>query len=121
MGLLAADLLAADLLGSGFGRARTDDEGRYAFRTIRPGAVAGRGNAAQAPHINVTLFARGLLRHLTTRLYFSEDAAAHAHDPVLSSIDDAAARATLIAAREGSTYRFDIVLQGARETLFLDV
>jgi protocatechuate 3,4-dioxygenase, alpha subunit len=105
----------------GFGRARTNDQGHFTFRTIKPGAVPGRGNAQQAPHINVTVFARGLLRHLTTRLYFPEDAAAHARDPVLHSIADPAARASLIAMNEGDHYRFDIVLQGTLETLFLDV
>jgi protocatechuate 3,4-dioxygenase alpha subunit len=105
----------------GFGRARTDAAGWFDFRTIRPGEVPGPANGPQAPHINIAVFARGLLRHLCTRLYFPEDAAAHARDPVLSSIGDGPARASLLAAREGDHYRFDIVLQGARETLFLDV
>ena len=108
----------------GFGRCFTDAEGRFAFTTIKPGRVPGRGNALQAPHVGVTIFARGLLHHLTTRLYFADEAAANASDPVLGAIDDAAARATLIAALEAGTpptYRFDVVLQGAGETAFLDV
>src|SRR5438067_1483847 len=85
----------------GFGRAATDSEGRFRIVTIKPGPVPGRGNSLQAPHINVALFARGLLRHLYTRIYFADEAA-NAADPLLSSIDDRAARATLLARPEGS-------------------
>jgi protocatechuate 3,4-dioxygenase alpha subunit len=108
----------------GFGRAATDAEGRYRFTTIRPGRVPGRGNALQAPHIDVTIFARGLLNRLVTRVYF-EGEALNETDPVLSSIDDPAMRKTLIAKRSGgqgaATYRFDIVLQGEGETAFFEV
>src|SRR5262249_9601067 len=102
----------------GFGRCCTGKDGRYAFTTVKPGRVPGRGNTLQAPHINLTIFARGLLKHLTTRLYFADEAAANEADPVLGAIEDAAARTTLLAARgehgNGAlpTYRFDIVLQG---------
>jgi protocatechuate 3,4-dioxygenase alpha subunit len=108
----------------GFGRIATDAEGRFRFVTIRPGAVPGRGNALQAPHIAVALFARGLLKQLFTRIYFA-DARENEADPVLLSIDDKARRATLIAERsarvEPPTFRFDIVLQGERETVFFEL
>jgi len=108
----------------GFGRAATDAEGRYRFTTIRPGPVPGRGNALQAPHIDVAIFARGLLNRLVTRVYFEGEALNEA-DPVLSSIDEPAVRRTLIARRAngqgGAAYRFDIVLQGEGETAFFEV
>jgi protocatechuate 3,4-dioxygenase alpha subunit len=96
----------------GFGRCPTDADGAWAIRTIRPGAVGD-----QAPHIAVSVFARGLLNHVVTRIYFPEEAEANAADPVLSGLDDAA-RATLIAAREEDGYRFDVRLQGPDETVF---
>ena len=109
----------------GFGRAATDADGRFRIVTVKPGAVPGRGNQLQAPHINVALFARGLLKHLYTRIYFADETAANAADPLLSAIEDAAARGTLLAQREGGgdpqLYRFDIVMQGANETVFLDI
>ena len=108
----------------GFGRAATDAEGRFRLVTVKPGPVPGRGNALQAPHINVALFARGLLKHLWTRIYFADEPA-NAADPLLSAIEDAAARGTLLAHRAAAgdppVYRFDIVLQGANETVFLDI
>ena len=105
----------------GYGRVATDAEGRFRIRTIKPGPVPGRGNALQAPHINVAFFARGLLRQLHTRIYFSDEPA-NASDPLLSSIDDESVRRSLIARRgEGGVYRFDFVLQGENETAFLDL
>lgn len=108
----------------GFGRVATDSDGRFRIVTIRPGPVPGRGNALQAPHLTLAIFGRGLLRHLYTRLYFADEAA-NANDPLLSSIEDEAARQTLIAspgeAGGTATYRFDIVLQGEKETVFLDI
>jgi len=115
---------AGDANFTGFGRALTDKDGRYRFTTIRPGPVPGRGNALQAPHIAVTVFARGLLKHLVTRLYFADLASANASDPVLSAIEDRAARQTLLARPVNAavaTYRFDVVLQGEGETAFFDV
>src|ERR1700730_12938609 len=106
-----------------FGRSRTDERGEFRFTTIRPGPVPGRGNAQQAPHINIAVFARGLLKQLFTRLYFADEPRNDA-DPVLQSIDDAAVRQTLLARPGAGTpriYRFDIVLQGERETAFFDV
>jgi len=105
----------------GFGRVSTAKDGSYAFTTIRPGAVPGRGNTLQAPHINVSVFGRGLLKRLCTRIYFADLAKENDADPLLASIEDAAARRTLLATPEGGNYRFDIVLQGERETAFLDV
>jgi protocatechuate 3,4-dioxygenase alpha subunit len=108
----------------GFGRVATDAGGNFRVATIKPGPVPGSGNALQAPHINIALFARGLLKHLFTRIYFADETA-NAGDPLLSSIEDNAARQSLLARRaEGSSpalYRFDIVLQGANETAFLDI
>jgi protocatechuate 3,4-dioxygenase alpha subunit len=108
----------------GFGRVATDAEGRFRVVTIKPSPVPGRGNALQAPHINIVLFARGLLKHLYTRIYFADEAA-NAGDPLLSSIEDEAARRSLLAHPEAgpspALYRFDIVLQGDNETAFLDI
>jgi protocatechuate 3,4-dioxygenase alpha subunit len=108
----------------GFGRCSTDKEGRWHFTTIRPGAVPGRGNAMQAPHINLRVFARGLLKHVSTRLYFAQEPL-NKTDPVLSSIEDSARQQTLIAASQqegaGTVYRLDIRLQGKDETVFFDI
>jgi protocatechuate 3,4-dioxygenase, alpha subunit len=108
----------------GFGRVSTDADGNFRIMTIRPGPVPGRGNALQAPHIAVALFARGLLKQLYTRIYFAGDPLNDA-DPVLLGIEDAVRRQTLLARRlDGSqppTWQFDIVMQGNNETVFFDV
>jgi protocatechuate 3,4-dioxygenase alpha subunit len=105
----------------GFGRCATDADGVFRFTTLKPGPVPGRGNAMQAPHIQIAIFARGLMRHLVTRAYF-EGEALNATDPVLTLLDDPARRATLIAKpMGGGTWRLDIRLQGEGETVFLDV
>ena len=107
----------------GFGRVATGADGEFRLVTIKPGPVPGRGNAWQAPHINVVVFARGLLRHLHTRIYFADDPRNEA-DPLLSSADDEKVRGTLLARKtegEPPVYRFDIVLQGGNETAFLDI
>jgi protocatechuate 3,4-dioxygenase alpha subunit len=117
-----ADRRGSNLLFAGFGRCGTgtDPESRYAFETIKPGPI-GDG---QAPHVNVILFMRGMLCHVYTRIYFDDEAAANARDPVLSSVDEAR-RHTLIAARQttpaGTVYRFDLRMQGPDETVFFDV
>lgn len=104
----------------GFGRCATDAEGRFRFVTVRPGPVRGRGNATQAPHVTITIFARGLLTHLTTRLYFAGEAL-NATDPVLSSVPEAR-RGTLVAQPAGAgEWRLDLRLQGDGETVFLEV
>ena len=107
----------------GFGRCGTDTNGGYAFDTIKPGAVPGPDGTPQAPHILVAVFARGMLLHNYTRIYFDGDAG-NAADPVLGLVP-ADRLATLIATREpgngGAVYRFDIRLQGDDETVFFDI
>ena len=106
----------------GFGRAGTDDEGRYGFTTVKPGPVPGPDGRLQAPHINVHVFARGVLRHMMTRIYFADEAANEA-DPILALVP-ADRRGTLVARRDGQhglpTYVFDIRLQGEDETVFFE-
>jgi protocatechuate 3,4-dioxygenase alpha subunit len=106
----------------GFGRVLTDPAGEYRFTTIKPGRVPGPGEVLQAPHLNLIIFARGLLRQLTTRIYFADEPATET-DPILATISDPAARRTLLARREAGTarYRFDVILQGEGETAFFDV
>ena len=105
----------------GFGRCGTDDVGQYAMHTVKPGPVPGPNGTMQAPHIAVSVFARGLLARVCTRIYFPEEEAANAADPVLSSLPEGAASDTLIAARSEDGYRFDIHLQGEHETVFFAV
>jgi protocatechuate 3,4-dioxygenase, alpha subunit len=107
----------------GFGRSGTAEDGSYWFETVKPGPVPFDRVRLQAPHICVTVFARGLLNHLVTRLYF-EDEPTNAGDPVLQCVP-ADRRATLLARREPAStvvvYRFDIILQGADETAFFNL
>ena len=114
----------------GFGRSATDSDGYFRFRTIMPGAVRETGDFTHAPHINVSIFARGLLDRLVTRIYFPDEPL-NATDPVLSAIP-APRRPTLIARRLGeestnlgeesaNRFSFDIILQGRAETVFLDL
>jgi protocatechuate 3,4-dioxygenase, alpha subunit len=101
----------------GFGRCPTDEEGRYEIVTVKPGAL-GDG---QAPHIDVTVLARGLLDRVVTRIYFPDEAEANAVDPLLSSLPPDRV-ATLVAEPVGpGELRFDIRLQGEGETVFLQV
>jgi protocatechuate 3,4-dioxygenase alpha subunit len=106
----------------GFGRLETGLDGSCTFETIRPGRVVEPDGSFQAPHINVIVFARGLLRHLHTRVYFEGDPANEA-DPVLGLVPEER-RTTLMARRmasDPSGWRFDIVLQGDGETVFFGV
>ncbi len=104
----------------GWGRVATDPDGVYRFTTLRPGPVPGLGNTQQAPHFAITLLARGLLKALFTRAYFDGDPR-NAEDPLLSSLEPEQ-RDTLLAHAEGdAVWRYDIVLQGDRETVFLDL
>jgi protocatechuate 3,4-dioxygenase, alpha subunit len=117
---------AVDPSFRGWGRACSDFEtGLYSFETIKPGAVTGRDGRVMAPHINVWIVARGINIGLNTRLYFSDEAAANAKDPVINLIEWEVRRKTLIAQREerpdGTVYRFDIRLQGENETVFFDI
>jgi protocatechuate 3,4-dioxygenase beta subunit len=105
----------------GLGRCPTDTDGRYWILTLKPGPVPAPGGGQQAPHIDVSVLARGMLNRLVTRIYFPDEAAANATDPVLSTIDEPESRATLIAVAEDGGLRFDIHLQGADETVFFDV
>ena len=103
----------------GFGRASTDALGGYWFETVKPG----RPTRETAPHISVAVFARGMLNHAFSRIYFSDEEAANTADPVYSAVAPER-RSTLVASRldrEGKTiYRYDLRLQGDRETVFFD-
>jgi len=110
---------------TGWGRAATNFEsGLYVFETIKPGATSFRDGRKQAPHISISIFARGINLHLQTRLYFSDEAEANAADPVLQLVGQPELVATLIANKEAGPgrplYRFDIRLQGEQETVFFD-
>jgi protocatechuate 3,4-dioxygenase alpha subunit len=119
----------------GFGRCPTDAQGRYRIVTVKPGPLPCPDGRAEAPHLDVSVFARGLLDRVVTRIYFPDETAANAADPVLASVEPQR-RSTLIAIPEpsggsagsparastsGSALRFDIRLRGARETVFFDV
>jgi protocatechuate 3,4-dioxygenase alpha subunit len=128
----------------GFGRSATDSAGNYFIVTLRPGPLPSPDGGTEAPHLDVSVFARGLLDRVVTRIYFADEEQANAADPVLASITDANRRATLIAVPApgiagpgepgrgsgagsddaddaGCHFRFDIRLQGEHETVFLDV
>lgn len=106
----------------GWGRVIPDfDSGVFFFETVKPGAVLGRDGQKMAPHLNLWLVARGINVGLNTRMYFADEAAANADDPVLNLIEQAHRRETLIARAENGRYHFDIHLQGDGETVFLDI
>lgn len=110
----------------GWGRVITDfATGLWGFDTIKPGPVAGRYGATQAPHINLWIVARGINIGLNTRLYFSDEEATNAADPVINLVEQEQRRKTLIATREerdgAVVYKFDITLQGDGETVFFDI
>lgn len=109
----------------GFGRIPTADDGTYRFDTASPGPVPGPAGTTQAPHLNLLVFARGLLDLLSTRLYFPDLASANAEDPVLSAVPESR-RPTLIATAEAerdgrAVFRFDVVLRGPGETVFFEL
>ena len=109
----------------GWGRAATDFEsGLFWFETIKPGSVPFRDGRPQASHVSLSIFARGINIHLQTRMYFPDEAAANAVDPALKAVGDPRLIETLIASKETrgteTVYRFDIHLQGERETVFFD-
>lgn len=107
---------------TGFGRALSDAGGCFRLVTVKPGAIkaVGEGGAdvLEAPHLDVSIFARGLLQRLVTRIYFDDEHALNERDPVLSSLADAGARARLVAWSVPGGYRFDVRLQGEEETPF---
>lgn len=105
---------------AGFGRIRTDSEGAFNFTAIKPGSTPAPDGRKQAPHLNVTVFARGLLRQLVTRMYFPDEVKANENDPALSQVEPERRR-TLIAEATGGVLRFDIRLQGERETVFFAI
>lgn len=107
----------------GWGRVISDfDTGLWSVATVKPGAVKGRSNRMMAPHLSLWIVARGINVGLQTRMYFGDEGAANAADPVLNLIEQAHRRATLIAERTApGRYRFDIHLQGDRETVFFDI
>jgi len=113
---------ARDLPGTagfaGFGRCPTDADGRYAFTTLKPGRVPAPGGGWQAPHINVTIFMRGMLRQLVTRIYFPADPA-NDEDPVLQSVPESR-RATLVANADANALTWNVRLQGEGETVFFE-
>jgi len=117
-----ADARGSNATFRGFGRSGTgrDPRARFIFDTVKPGA----SEAGTAPHINVIVFMRGLLAHVYTRIYFEDEAAANALDPVLASVPQER-RGTLLARRRetpaGAVYDFDIRMQGDRETVFFDL
>jgi protocatechuate 3,4-dioxygenase alpha subunit len=100
----------------GFGRCPTDDEGRWWVLTRKPGRV----DDEQAPHIAVSILARGLLHRLVTRIYFADEADANAEDPVLRALPEAD-RATVVATPVDGGYAIDFHLQGDRETVFFGI
>jgi protocatechuate 3,4-dioxygenase alpha subunit len=109
-----------DTTFDGFGRAPTDEAGNFSFVTIKPGSVPDPSGGKQAPHVLVSVFARGILTRLVTRIYFDGEPA-NDSDPILAMVP-VERRPTLLARREGEgRYRFDIRLQGDGETVFLDV
>jgi protocatechuate 3,4-dioxygenase, alpha subunit len=105
----------------GFARlGQEDGDGTYEIVTVKPGRVPGPNGTTQAPHIDVTVFARGMLHRCVTRIYFADEAQANAEDPVLALVP-AERRGTLLAQPTEGGYRFDIRLQGQGETVFFDV
>lgn len=106
---------------SGFGRCATDKDGSFRFDTVKPGSVPGPDGTTQAPHINVGVFARGILKRMFTRIYFAGDPL-NANDPILALVP-AERRDTLMAkpdAKSPAVWRFEIRLQGGNETVFFD-
>jgi protocatechuate 3,4-dioxygenase alpha subunit len=105
----------------GFGRYGLEDgDGRFEILTVKPGRVPWPEGGEQAPHIAVSVFARGMLHRCVTRVYFADEPEANAADPVLQSVP-AERRGTLMATPTGGGYLFDIRLQGPKETVFFAV
>jgi len=103
--------------GDQFARCRTDPEGAFHFLVRKRFPTAGQDGRSHAPHLELTVFARGLLRHLATRIYFPDETVANEVDPVLTLVDPDR-RATLVARAEGDVLHFDVRLQGTGETVF---
>lgn len=114
-GAIVPDALVEVFQGDQFARCRTDAEGAFHFTARKPAAAG-----ASAPFFHVIVFARGLLRHLVTRMYFPDEASANDTDPVLGRVA-ADRRPTLVASPGDAGLRFDIRLQGERETVFFEI
>ncbi|MGJ4860331.1 protocatechuate 3,4-dioxygenase subunit alpha [Labrys sp. KB_33_2] len=112
----------ADPNFAGWGRKATDmTTGECLFETVKPGRVPFKDGRLMAPHLTLWIVARGINLGLQTRMYFADEAEANAEDPVLARIEHRHRVATLVAAREGDPYVFDIHLQGEQETVFFDI
>ncbi|HUM04099.1 MAG TPA: protocatechuate 3,4-dioxygenase subunit alpha [Terriglobales bacterium] len=103
----------------GYGRIPTDDQGTFRFTTIKPGPVPGLDGKEQAPHLLISIFMRGLLKRLTTRMYFPNDAR-NAADPILNLVAPQR-RPTLMAKHAADSLEWNVVLQGTDETVFFDM
>jgi protocatechuate 3,4-dioxygenase alpha subunit len=106
---------------TGFGRSATDGAGRFEFVTVKPGRVPWVDGRLQAPHLLVGIFARGLLKRVATRMYFPDEEAANAEDPVLLGLEPEEQASLVARAHDGAPLRFDIVLQGPGQTTFFAV
>ena len=109
-------------LANGFARIPTNDSGEFQFTTIKPGLIAGRDSEMQAPHLVVSIFMRGLLKPLFSRIYFPNDSANHT-DPVLSRIEKHRQPTVIARPSEGdpNTLEWTVHLQGENETVFFDI
>lgn len=113
---------SADPNFTGWGRCPADQTtGEFRFETVKPGRVPFNDGRMMAPHITFWVVARGINMGLQTRMYFGDEADANAEDPILKRLEHQNRVPTLIAQREGNTYRFDIRLQGEKETVFFDI
>ncbi len=104
----------------GFARVATGPDGTWRIRTVKPGPLPAPGGGTQAPHLDLSVFARGLLDRVVTRVYFADEEAANAADPVLAAVP-ADRRHTLLATPGGGGYTFTVALQGSDETVFFAV
>jgi protocatechuate 3,4-dioxygenase alpha subunit len=104
----------------GFGRSAADSQGLYGIHTVKPGRIPYVDGRLQAPYLAVSVFSRGLLDRVTTRIYFGDEEAANAEDPVLAEVPEAR-RKTIIATPTAEGYHLDIYLQGPNETVFFAV
>jgi protocatechuate 3,4-dioxygenase alpha subunit len=105
----------------GFGRCATDPDGSFALHTLKPGSLPDGDGGTEAPHLDVSVLARGLLQRLVTRIYFPDESAANVADPVLRGLDTEARRLLTAVPQADGTLRFDIRLQGHDETPFFAV
>ena len=113
---------SADPNFTGWGRCPTDmTSGEFRFETIKPGRVPFKDGRLMAPHVTFWVVARGINLGLMTRMYFADEEAANAEDPVLARVEHRVRVPTLLAQRQGNGYRFDIHLQGEKETIFFDI